>query len=145
MWAVAYVELRVTINLPKRTTDAGVREGKKENPGDMECLYDWCRKQSLKNRRDKKEKRQQGISTYTSFSWCQWRFKTQSWSKLLNKNLLSYSFSNIFFVQRLSQWKRFSTVLSTLKFDILSITTRLSLSTCTCWLETKNPSYRISS
>lgn len=34
------MELRVTINLPKRTTDAGVREGKKENPGDMEYFYD---------------------------------------------------------------------------------------------------------
>lgn len=32
MWAVAYMELRVTINLPKRTTDAGVREGQKGKP-----------------------------------------------------------------------------------------------------------------
>lgn len=61
------MELRVTINLPKRTTDAGVREGKKENPGDMEYFYDWCRKQSLKNRSDKKEKRQQGINQHIHF------------------------------------------------------------------------------
>ena len=144
MWAVAYMELRVTINLPKRTTDAGVREGKKENPGDMECFYDWCRKQSLKNRRDKKEKRQQGISIYTSFSWCRWRSKTQSWSKLLNKHLLSYSFSNIYLFNGYLSEKGLALSLVNLNLKF-SITTRLSLSTCTCWLETKNPSYRISS